>query len=92
MVMQETGSQMIDTMEVGSITTLKFFVESGLGIAFIPKIIDEPTARGTTVRMTSGSLINMTLGIMCKASASSLQSASQKLYQYIKQHLNEPSV
>ncbi len=88
-VMQETGSLMIDTMEVGSITALKFFVESGLGIAFIPKIIAVPAASGTTIRTTSGSLINMTLGVLCKASVYPLQPASQKLYQYIKQHLSD---
>jgi len=92
MVMQETGNLKINTMEVGSMTALKFYVESGLGIAFIPKIIAEPVPMGTTIRVTSGSLINMTFGMLCKASVYPLQSASQKLYQYIKQHLSEQSV
>ncbi|MEK4006021.1 LysR family transcriptional regulator [Paenibacillus sp. FSL H3-0333] len=91
MVMQETGNQALDTMEIGSMTALKFFVEKGLGIALIPKIIAEPAVAGTTIRLLSGNLIYMTFGILCKASAYPLKLASQKLYQYLKLRLNEQS-
>lgn len=89
MVMQETGNLTLDTMEIGSITALKFFVESGLGIALVPKIIAQPVSMGTTIRTIHGSLIYMTFGLLCKASAYPLQLASQKLYQYLKLHLRE---
>lgn len=92
MVMQETGNLTLDTMEIGSMTALKFYVESGLGIALVPKIIAEPVSAGTTIRAIDGSsLIYMTFGILCKASAYPLQLASQKLYQYLKQNLGEQS-
>lgn len=91
MVMQETGSLTLDTMEIGSMTALKFYVESGLGIALVPKIIAEPVSAGTTVRTIHGSLIHMNIGLLCKASAYPLQFASQKLYQYLKQNLHEQS-
>ncbi|MFY0544042.1 LysR family transcriptional regulator [Brevibacillus sp. H7] len=90
-VMQETGNMTLDTMEIGSMTALKFFVESGLGIALVPKIMAEPVSTGTTIRKIHGSLIDMTFGILCKASAYPLQLASQKLYQYLKLHLREQS-
>ncbi|WP_338556821.1 LysR family transcriptional regulator [Paenibacillus sp. KS-LC4] len=91
MVMQEMGNLSLDTMEIGSMTALKFFVENGLGIALIPKILVEPTAAGTTIRTLSGNLIYMTVGILCKASAYPLQFASQRLYQFLKLHLSEQS-
>lgn len=91
MVMQETGNLTLDTMEIGSMTALKFFVESGLGIALVPKIIAEPVSAGITIRTIHASLIYMTFGILCKASAYPLQLASQKLYQYLKLHLREQS-
>lgn len=89
MVMKDTGTPMIDTLEIGSMTALKSFVESGLGIALIPKIIAEPASMGTTIRPISGSRIDMTFGILCKASSYPLQSASQKLYQYLRLQLRE---
>ncbi|BCG57769.1 hypothetical protein PUR_11940 [Paenibacillus sp. URB8-2] len=91
MVMQETGNLMLDTMEIGSMTALKFFVESGLGIALVPKIIAEPVSAGTTIRTIYGSLIHMTFGLLCKASAYPPQLAGHKLYLYLKQHLKEES-
>lgn len=56
---QEAGNLALDTMEFGSMTALKFFVESGLGIALVPKIIAEPVTTGTTIRVIHGSLIYM---------------------------------
>ncbi|NJJ39847.1 LysR family transcriptional regulator [Paenibacillus apii] len=87
MVMQETGNLTLDTMEIGSMTALKFFVQSGLGIALVPKIIAEPVSAGTTTRSIQGSLIHMTFGLLSKASAYPPQLAGHKLYQYLKQHL-----
>ncbi|MGC5327742.1 LysR family transcriptional regulator [Brevibacillus sp. SYSU BS000544] len=87
MVLQEKGIVTLDTMEIGSMTALKYFVESGLGIALIPKIMMEPEMKGTTVRIISGSLIHMTFGILCKESDYPFQLASQKLYNYLKKEL-----
>jgi LysR family transcriptional regulator, regulator of the ytmI operon len=92
MVMQESGNQMIDTMEIGSMTALKYYVQSGLGVALIPKIIAEPAPEGTTIRPIHESLIHMTFGLLCKASAYPLQQASQKLYRYLKLHLEEGEI
>ncbi|TVY11040.1 LysR family transcriptional regulator [Paenibacillus cremeus] len=89
MVLQEKGSVTLDTMEVGSMTALKFYVESGLGVALVPKIMVDPESKGTVNREISGSLIHMTSGILCKASAYPLQRANQRLYAYLKQELKE---
>ncbi|MBB3068821.1 DNA-binding transcriptional LysR family regulator [Paenibacillus baekrokdamisoli] len=92
MVLQETASIPLSTMEIGSMTALKYYVQSGLGIALVPKIILDPVPAGSTVRTISGSLIDMPFGLLCKASAYPPKIASLKLYQYLKQELYERSM
>lgn len=87
MTMQEKGIATLNTMEIGSMTALKHYVENGLGIALVPRITVESGIKGTTVRTIAGSLIDMTFGILCKESAYPFQLASQKLYQHLKQAL-----
>lgn len=89
MVLHESGYLLSETMEIGSMTALKYYVQSGLGIALVPKVVLSPVPTGTTTRTMSGSLIDMTFGILCKSSEYPLQLASSKLYQYLKQVLRE---
>jgi DNA-binding transcriptional LysR family regulator len=89
MVLQESGNIPIDTMEIGSMTALKYYVASGLGIALVPEITLNPVPTGTTIRTISGSLINMTFGILFKPSEYPLKQASAKLYQFLKQELSD---
>lgn len=87
MVLQEKGIHSLDTMEIGSMTALKHYVENEVGIALIPRIMVEPEKKGTTVRVISGNLIHMTVGILCKESEYPFQLAIQKLYNYLKKDL-----
>ncbi|MBE0339851.1 LysR family transcriptional regulator [Paenibacillus sp. 28ISP30-2] len=87
MVMKEYGITTLDTMEIGSMTALKFYVESGLGIALVPQILANPVPTGTTTRELSGSLIDMTFGILCKTTEYPLKLAGSKLYSVLKQEL-----
>ncbi|RIX50119.1 LysR family transcriptional regulator [Paenibacillus nanensis] len=87
-VMQEKGNIPLDTMEVGSMTALKFYVENGLGIALVPKLLVENEPKGTTFRTIEGSLISMTFGLLCKESAYPLPSAGKTLYAYLKRELS----
>ncbi|MEC0089710.1 LysR family transcriptional regulator [Paenibacillus macquariensis] len=89
MVLQESGNIGSDTMEIGSMTALKYYVERGLGIAFVPEIVLNPVPSGTIVRTMSDCHIDMTFGILCKTSEYPLSSASSKLYEFIKQDLIE---
>jgi DNA-binding transcriptional LysR family regulator len=89
MVLQDSGNISLDTMEIGSMTALKYYVESGLGIALVPKIVTETVPNGTTVRTMTGSLIEMTFGILCKTSEYPLKLAISKLYRFFKQELYE---
>lgn len=87
MVLQDQGNVTLETMEIGSMSALKFYVEHGFGIALVPKVMVENDTKGTTVKKIHGSLIHMTIGIMCKESAYPMQLARQKLYQSLKHHL-----
>ncbi|QMV41993.1 LysR family transcriptional regulator [Cohnella cholangitidis] len=85
-VLQQSGHISLETMEIGSMTALKNYVEYGFGIALVPEIVLNPLPAKTTVRSISGSSIDMLTGLVRKTS--SLQSASAKLYQYILQEIN----
>jgi len=90
MALKESGGVPVDTMEIGSMTALKYYVESGFGIALLPLIALNPVPAGTTVRkMGGGSLIDMTFGILCKTSEYPLNSTSSKLYRYLKDELRD---
>ncbi|KAI7253374.1 hypothetical protein KC345_g11383, partial [Hortaea werneckii] len=41
-VLQESAGPPLNTMEIGSMTSLKFYVESGIGMAFVPGIMLQP--------------------------------------------------
>ncbi|MNS41792.1 HTH-type transcriptional regulator GltR [compost metagenome] len=86
-VMRESGGVPLDTMEIGSMTALKYYVESGLGIAFIPAIMTNPVPAGMVIREIEGSLIHMTFGMLCRTSGNSLKAADLKLYQFLVQQL-----
>jgi DNA-binding transcriptional LysR family regulator len=87
MVMKEYGITTLNTMEIGSMTALKFYVESDLGIALVPQILVSSVPAGTTVRELSGSLIDMTFGLSCKATDYPLKPAGSRLYSVLKQEL-----
>ncbi|MFB5761355.1 LysR family transcriptional regulator [Paenibacillus medicaginis] len=90
MTLQEKGNVLLDTMEIGSMTALKFYVEDGLGVALVPKIMVEPGTKGITFKRVGGSLIHMTMGMLCKEAAYPFQLAGQRLYQYLKERLPRP--
>ncbi|AKG36776.1 LysR family transcriptional regulator [Paenibacillus durus] len=87
-VLQEAGGITLDTMEIGSMTALKYFVESGLGVALVPKITVDPVPPNTVTRTISGSLIEMTFGILCKTTGHALKSAGYRLYHFLREELH----
>ncbi|RXT07876.1 LysR family transcriptional regulator [Ammoniphilus sp. CFH 90114] len=86
MVLQESGNIPIETMEIGSMTALPYYVESGLGIALVPEIALKPIPAGTTIRPLNGSLVHMTFGVLFKSSDYPLKQASAKLYEFLKEN------
>lgn len=91
-VLQESGGAPLDTMEIGSMTALKYFVEYGLGVALVPEIVLKPAPAGTLVRKLEGRVIDMTCGILCKLSDYPLKLASSRLYHFLKQELTSTRI
>lgn len=85
-VLQESGSVRLDTMEVGSMMALPYYVQSGLGVALVPGIILNPIPSGTVMRPLN-TVIDMTCGLLGKSPESPLKRAGLKLYQFLKQEL-----
>lgn len=86
-VLQESAGPPLNTMEIGSMTSLKFYVESGIGMAFVPWIMLQPLPAGTVVRKLSGAAIDMSYGIACRIADYPLKPASLSLYQFLKTEL-----
>lgn len=86
-VLQEAAGPPLDTMEIGSMTALKFYVESGLGMAFVPEIMLHPLPSDTVVRKLAGSAVDMSCGIACRIADYPLKPASLKVYEFLKQEL-----
>lgn len=86
-LMQETGRTPLETMEIGSMSALKYYVEQGLGVALVPKIVLNPTPSGTVIRTMSDHRLDMACGIVIRASDYPLKLANLKLYHFLKQEL-----
>jgi DNA-binding transcriptional LysR family regulator len=87
MALRESGVISLDTMEIGSMTALKHYVESGMGIALVPKIILNPLQNGIISRQINASQINMLIGMICKPDYI-LTFAAGNLYKYLEQELS----
>ena len=88
MALNEAGNVPTDLMEIGGMTALKFYVESGLGIALVPGIMLNPAPRGTVVRPLGGDLsIDMTLGMLYAKTGCPFTQATSKLYRFLKEEL-----
>ncbi len=86
-VLQESAGPPLDTMEINSMSALKFYVESGLGIALVPEVTLHPVPAGTVFRKLEGQAVDMTCGIACRMADYPLNPASRSLYQFLKQEL-----
>jgi DNA-binding transcriptional LysR family regulator len=91
-VLQETAGPPLNTMEIGSMSALKFYVEQGLGIALVPEVTLHPDPEGTVRRALEGRAVNMTCGIACRLSDYPLKTASLNLYGYLQDKLAEQPV
>lgn len=87
-VLQEFAGPPLNTMEVGSMTALKFYVESGLGLAMVPESTLGPVPVGTIKRQLAGEPVDMACGIVCRMADYPLRSASLSLYQFLKSQLS----
>ncbi|WP_068621194.1 LysR family transcriptional regulator [Paenibacillus tuaregi] len=86
---QESGGTRPDTMEIGSMTALKYYVLSGLGVALVPRITVEPAPEGTVIRELGGTLVDMVFGLLSRSSGHFAGSAAGRLIHYLRNELGE---
>lgn len=86
-LLQDVGGTPMDTMEIGSMTALQYFVASSLGVALVPDIVLNPVPDGTVARKMKGKSIDMSCGIICRRADYPLKLASSRLYQFLKEEL-----
>ncbi|MBB3131869.1 DNA-binding transcriptional LysR family regulator [Paenibacillus rhizosphaerae] len=87
MIMQEPGGPPMDTMEIGSMAALKFYVQSGLGAALVPLIVLQPAPAGTVIRPFKGNAVNITCGMVCRSAEYPPRLAASRLYEALKREL-----
>ncbi|MFD1953079.1 LysR family transcriptional regulator [Paenibacillus thailandensis] len=87
-MLRQSGNVSGETMEIGSMTALKHYVETGLGIALVPQIQLEAKPTGTTVRAMKGDSVHMLTGLARRTSP--LMKAAETLYRFLEREL--PSI
>ncbi|WP_248924366.1 LysR family transcriptional regulator [Paenibacillus hamazuiensis] len=87
--LQESGGTPLDTMEIGSMAALKYYVASGLGIALVPQTVLNPVPAGTAVRPLHGNALAMVCGLLCKTSDYPFKQAGAKLYRFLKTEFSD---
>lgn len=86
-VLRERGLPMPATMEIGSMTALKYYAAEGMGIALVPKVVVVPGLQGVTARPLGDSLISMNIGLLGSSGAYPLHLAGQRLYRHFQREL-----
>ncbi|KWX78649.1 LysR family transcriptional regulator [Paenibacillus jilunlii] len=86
-VLMEAAGPTLNTMEIGSMSALKFYVASGLGIALVPEVTLDPDPAGTVTRRLEGRAVDMTCGIICRIADYPLKPPVRRLYDFIRQEL-----
>jgi LysR family transcriptional regulator, regulator of the ytmI operon len=88
MLLQETGLLPVDTMEIGSMGALKYYVQQGMGIALIPQAGLNPPPSGTRLLELQSKSFYMACGLLCKADEYPLKLAGGRMYQFLKEELS----
>ncbi|TYP74487.1 LysR family transcriptional regulator [Paenibacillus methanolicus] len=87
MTLRETGNIAVETMEIGSMTAMKPYVQEGFGIALVPELAFDWLPPGVTIRQMKETSIDMLMGLVYKGSSFKSNSASAKLLNFLKEEL-----
>ncbi|RCX18070.1 DNA-binding transcriptional LysR family regulator [Fontibacillus phaseoli] len=86
MALKEAAVTPLDTMEIGGMTALQYYVEAGLGIALVPENGLSPVPAGTVARPMDVP-IDMSIGLLSRGPESPLTVTASKVYQCLRQEL-----
>ncbi|MNG33907.1 hypothetical protein D3C84_1202650 [compost metagenome] len=68
-------------------TAMKPYVQEGFGIALVPMLAFESLPPGLTIRHIKGTSIDMLMGLVCKTSSFTPNSANARLFSFLKEEL-----
>ncbi len=86
MALKEAAVTPLDTMEIGGMTALQYYVAAGLGIALVPEIGLSLVPAGTTARQMDVP-INMSIGLLSRGPEAPLTLTAAKVYRFLQQEL-----
>lgn len=77
----------LNTLEISSMTALTSYVEHGIGIALVPRVMTKSPVPGTVVREMGSHSINMTIGFLYQTDKLPMLPAGHTLYHFLKNEL-----
>ncbi|QJD82067.1 LysR family transcriptional regulator [Cohnella herbarum] len=86
-ILHDTGTDSLDTMEIGSISALKYYAQIGLGVALVPLIALCPMPEGTVYRQVNHKDIDLTCGMLCYSPDLKPNSACRIFYDFVLESL-----
>ncbi|MEC0372704.1 LysR family transcriptional regulator [Paenibacillus chibensis] len=87
MLLQEPGGPPLDTVEIGSMSALKYYVQCGIGAALVPASVLQPEPAGTVIRPLMDDEVDMTCGLLCREPDYPPRLAAGRLYEALKKEL-----
>ncbi|MCZ8518437.1 MULTISPECIES: LysR family transcriptional regulator [Paenibacillus] len=92
MLLGEACGSPLNSMEISSMAAMKPYVESGLGIALMPRSLIGPLPPGMLVREVRDARVSVTFGLLCRAADFPLKLAGARLYDDLKRNLGGEGV
>jgi len=86
-VSRKMGSLFDNGIEVASITAIKYYVQAGLGITFIPVVDAYPLAPGTVVKSVADLELGPEIGILAKRGAFVQGTVNAQIFEQFQQLL-----
>ncbi|MCG7409207.1 LysR family transcriptional regulator [Paenibacillus sp. ACRRX] len=85
LALREMCGHQVDTLDISSMSALKSYVESGLGIALVPESMAKADGSRSVTRKMNDYPITVPFGILCKTADYPLKLACAKLRYHLKQ-------
>lgn len=85
--LHELGGTPYNRIEIGSLLSLRFYVEAGFGVAILPSILATPAPPGTLLRKLEDTSADLVTGMLIRKDPGSMNSVTLKLAQHLRKWL-----
>jgi DNA-binding transcriptional LysR family regulator len=82
------GANPYSGIEIGSMGAIRRAVQSGLGVAFVPRLIASPPPKGTMLREVEGVDLTLMIGLVRRANRSAPGRAQESLRALLRSRLS----